>query len=66
MEAEVNWARDYVFLGNDEAGHTIVFDSYGGERRREGDQPHEGAAGLRRSLLGDGHSRHLWASASRT
>jgi putative redox protein len=25
--AEVNWAKDYVFLGNDEAGHTIVFDS---------------------------------------
>ena len=27
MDAEVNWAKDYVFLGNDEAGHTIVFDS---------------------------------------
>ena len=27
MEAEVDWAKDYVFLGSDEAGHTIVFDS---------------------------------------
>jgi putative redox protein len=27
MEAEVNWADGYVFLGSDQVGHTIVFDS---------------------------------------
>jgi len=39
LEAEVNWAKDNVFLGNDDAGHTIVFDSAGGKRLERGISP---------------------------
>lgn len=27
MEAEVGWVKDYVFLGSDPDGHSVVFDS---------------------------------------
>jgi putative redox protein len=39
MKAEVNWVEGYVFLGNDEAGHSIVFDSTAGKGVGKGISP---------------------------
>ena len=39
LEAEVNWAKDYLFIGNDDAGHTIVFDAAGRESLERGIGP---------------------------
>ena len=54
-DAEVQWAGKMLFLGSDDRGHTLVYDS--SEDGVGGDRPHAFPPHFPRCLLRDGWSR---------